>query len=582
MATVLRDPVDTRRDVDLLGDERVVPHRRVATRRSRRVIVVGVVLLGLLAAFAVHLAAYRAWVVDDSGISIAYAVNLVNGHGLVAQPGAAPVEAFSNPLWVGVLAGSDVVGLLGRPNLFGLPGYVVVIKGLAVLLHAAVLVCVAVVIHRVLTATRGRPPGFGLFLAAWAGTGLLLAANPSYVIWMGSGLENPFFAALVAGIAALATAAMPRPNRAAMLGLGLLAGLAALTRPDGLVYVGVLVVVAVLADASGRQRWALAASGLLVCVAVFGAYLAFRRAYFGAWLPNTAVAKDQGLPSLGDVARVETILRAYGWPLFVVAVLGTGVASMRAWRARNRTALRVVAVGLAVLGAGIATFVVLPTDWMRELRFLTPVWPLLSAAAVLGVVQLAAVVSSRPVRITAVVVLVAFGATVVPGWRTRAESFRAEPTLPLCFVADRYGTHFDAVVRALGRDPRTTAVLLPDIGGVLLASEVQVVDLAGLADVRLARLIADGADDEIADHVLTDLRPTAVHLHGDWVARSGLLDDARFRAAYMAILGEEDWVRADAIEATADPDATLTALRNRAARLRTADALGSCASTLFG
>ena len=40
------------------------------------------------------------WIIDDAGISFAYARNLAEGHGLVSQPGRVPVEGFSNFLWV--------------------------------------------------------------------------------------------------------------------------------------------------------------------------------------------------------------------------------------------------------------------------------------------------------------------------------------------------------------------------------------------------------------------------------------------------------------------------------------------------
>ena len=40
------------------------------------------------------------WVIDDAGISLAYSRTLAAGEGLRAQPGAPPVEGFSNPLWM--------------------------------------------------------------------------------------------------------------------------------------------------------------------------------------------------------------------------------------------------------------------------------------------------------------------------------------------------------------------------------------------------------------------------------------------------------------------------------------------------
>lgn len=51
-------------------------------------------LLGLL-----HCATYVHALSDDAFISLRYAANFANGHGLVYNPGETPVEGFSNPLF---------------------------------------------------------------------------------------------------------------------------------------------------------------------------------------------------------------------------------------------------------------------------------------------------------------------------------------------------------------------------------------------------------------------------------------------------------------------------------------------------
>src|SRR5215471_18948267 len=56
-----------------------------------------------LVVFSFHAWFFRDWIIDDAGISYVYARNLAVGAGLVAQPGQAPVEGYSNPLWVFVL-----------------------------------------------------------------------------------------------------------------------------------------------------------------------------------------------------------------------------------------------------------------------------------------------------------------------------------------------------------------------------------------------------------------------------------------------------------------------------------------------
>jgi hypothetical protein len=73
--------------------------------------------------YVAHASLFHSWIVDDAGISFAYARSLATGHGLVAQPGAAPVEGFSNPLWTLLLASCFGLGLfdpLWTPKLLGL------------------------------------------------------------------------------------------------------------------------------------------------------------------------------------------------------------------------------------------------------------------------------------------------------------------------------------------------------------------------------------------------------------------------------------------------------------------------------
>ena len=64
------------------------------------------VLALALLVFACHASLLSGWLIDDAGITLAYARNLAVGHGLVSQPGAQPLEGFSNPLWTLLLAGT--------------------------------------------------------------------------------------------------------------------------------------------------------------------------------------------------------------------------------------------------------------------------------------------------------------------------------------------------------------------------------------------------------------------------------------------------------------------------------------------
>src|SRR5258707_10517841 len=93
---------------------------------------------------ALHSAFYGHWIVDDAGLTFAYARSLSSGDGLVLQPGAAPVEGFSSPAWMALLVVGRWLGLFDHGAWVGTSDIVVFPK-------LAALVC-----------------SFGTFLAIYA------------------------------------------------------------------------------------------------------------------------------------------------------------------------------------------------------------------------------------------------------------------------------------------------------------------------------------------------------------------------------------------------------------------------------
>ena len=351
-------------------------------------------------------------------------------------------------------------------------------------------------------------------------------------------------------------------------------------------YAPLIVVVALLAlDANLRERAGLVLWSGATFACTFGAYLTFRVAYFGAWLPNTAVAKQQGLPALSDLNRLDHIAQGFGFPLTALAVVGGIAAWVTLRRDGNRAAIRVISAGFAVLAAALAAYVVLLTDWMRELRFLTAAWPLLSVAAILGIVQLVTLARSHAVRVVVAVALSMCALLIGPSWWDRAQQFADQPTISLCYVATTYGEHFNDAAQVLDLDPRSTSVLLPDIGGVLLASDFKVFDLAGLTDRDIARFMGDGGQGALADHILNKLRPTFIHIHDDWLVWSGLDGNPRLPADYVEVYvddyGAQEWVRRDTLARSENPAAALTALSASAQGLASRGNSGTCAGALF-
>jgi len=237
--------------------------------------------LGLLATLAVlvaHASFYR-FLCDDAFISFRYAHNLAQGYGLVFNPGFAPVEGYTNFLWVIVLAAFDALG--AKPE--------AVAPVLSILLTVLLWGLVARAALRVVPEGPWR---FAILLpTAW------LAVCRSVAVWSTSGLETRLFEVLVvAGVFRLIEdVARPESERPRFPVAAALLALAALTRPDGMLIGGASMPAAAgLLAMRRRLRFADAAAHAAVFGGIVGAHLLFRHAYYGEWVPNTYFAKVGG------------------------------------------------------------------------------------------------------------------------------------------------------------------------------------------------------------------------------------------------------------------------------------------------
>jgi hypothetical protein len=393
------------------------------------------------------------------------------------------------------------------------------------------------------------------------------AAVPSFVIWTMSGLENALLALAATGTAAVLVRAVVagrllEPSTAVWCGL--LAALAALTRPDGLVYAGAfpLAVLLLLRRADLARAARATALNLLVFAVPVGAYLAWRIAVFGEYLPNTAIAKSQGLPGLAAATRPGELVTYIGWPAALLAVAAVGAALARPGIRRRALVVLLVPLVLAVMAFGV-----LAPDWMGQLRFATPVWPLAALAAVVAVAVAAPQFAARARTAVAVLAMIAAavsGLAFVDGLR----AFRAAPTAPLCLVAQNTGWTINSYAEIV--DVPDPVLAAPDIGGAALVSNLRMVDIVGLADRRIAQFWAVGDITGLRTHLLRDVRPTFLTLNPDWARLTGLAVDHRLVAGYDKIAtspaGVTDWVRRDALG-----PGDLDALRIRAAEAVVAD-----------
>ncbi|WP_235999088.1 hypothetical protein [Qaidamihabitans albus] len=565
-----------------MAEHRSVEHRSVehrsAEQRSTALRPPGLgavtAVLGATALIGWHGSRFGNWIVDDAAITFAYARSIAEGHGPVLQPGAEPSEGFSNPSWLLLLTLGRLLGLFDHGRILGVPDYVVFPKALA-------LVCCAGIVaacHYAAARVTSRP-AVVTFVA-----GVLLAANPSFVIWSFSGLENALFALAVTWLAVVLFRAAV-DGRLAAPGIAVIAGalaaLAALTRPDGLIY-ALAYPLALLVLGERATLGASARSALLSSIAFafpVGGYLGWRYLEFGHLLSLPAVAKNQELPEFADLARSGELVEYVGAPAGIAFAVLVGLVLSRPSAARTGM-IPLLVTGLLAVGA----YAMLKPDWMGELRFATPVWALgAPAGALAGAAALRQVgIRGRVVLSAILAVALALSGTL---FASASEKFRAAPTVPMCVVAERFGRAFNGYADIAGIE--RGSLLLPDVGATALISRLRVVDLAGLTEPRIAEFWSNRQWTALRDHVYDELRPTFIHAHGVWGGRTGIVRDPRLDRDYALIRstseGSGDWVRRDAVSGPAELAELRAYARDEVARATAAAhgaSLGHCGPTL--
>lgn len=411
-------------------------------------------LLGLSAIAVIlllHVAAYN-FIADDAFIHLRYARNLIEGHGLVFNPGER-VEGFTSTLWVLVLAG---LGWLGGDLLV-----------CARVLGVLAALCTLLVTYRLLRhyLPAGIAPAWALIAPA------MLALNGSFACWAAGGLETPLFVLLaVSGVWSV----VERRHLLSAMTLALLC----LVRPEGIALAGMLALYQ-LYDLRGERNWVWIASWLSVAGAVT-AQLAFRFSYYGDLLPNSYYAKTGG--GLAQIMRGLRYLLEYsgdheGLPLMIIPALlillrgGPGlrlICGIAAflWAAAvwvggdglpmYRFSLAPLPFLLVVQGLTLAIAV----HWAKSRFDITPakVW-----AATLSCLAVWAVVEVSPPKLGPHYELYSFQKVEVPRWRRVGKWFAS------------HASEGDTI--AVG-----------PIGAISYDSRLRIYDILGLTDRHIARM----------------------------------------------------------------------------------------------
>ncbi|MEN4012991.1 MAG: hypothetical protein AB1453_03590 [Chloroflexota bacterium] len=259
---------------------------------------------------------------DDMMISMTYARNLAQGHGLVWNPGGERVEGFSNPLWVGLMA------------LFHLLPIAENWISLAVQISGGIFFIASLLVLRKV-AQQVAPGAARVALLAV----LLTAFYYPLSNWSLLGLEVSLLLLMVNAAMWLALRVLESGRFSR--GLYLLMGVATLVRVDAAVTYLTIWGLLVWFDKANRRRHLLE-GGLLLGLFIGGQTLA-RKLYYGEWVPNTYTLKVEGLPLWALLRRGVIVLWNFLKAMFLpLAVFPLTVLLFR----RDR---KVLLVGLVFL-----------------------------------------------------------------------------------------------------------------------------------------------------------------------------------------------------------------------------------------
>ena len=304
---------------------------------------------------------------DDAFISFRYVRNLLEGHGLVFNPGEY-VEGYSNFLWVLELAA--LWGLFGlRP------------EDAAPWLSVA---CTAGTLATMLWWVAHIPVLHHRRLVAWMALGLV-CSSATFAVWTsGGGLETRQFTFFV--VLAVVCLSLYRRRLRGLVAASLSLAAAAYTRPEGPLIAaccfGWFVVQRMVETGRLRpDRRLVRELAYLVgpFVVLVAAHFLFRYAYYGEWLPNTYYAK-----------HVQAWYEA-GFRYLWAAALETGLylllpLAFVALRARWKTQRDLAyALPLLCIFPHMAYVMRIGGDYF-EYRPLDFYWPLLAVPAAVGIV----------------------------------------------------------------------------------------------------------------------------------------------------------------------------------------------------
>jgi arabinofuranosyltransferase len=471
-----------------------------------RRLILGAVLIAVCAAgLLIHAGSYD-YVVDDAYISFRYARNLTEGHGLVFNPGER-VEGYTNFLWVilialGMRMGADPVRL-------------------AKALCFAFAVLSMITVYYYYGKMYGRR-AWERFLPVG-----LIAVSPPIAVWALGGLETTMFAFLVT--AAILAHIASRGRDGVPLASSMLVGLAALTRPEGMVFAAILFVDMLVKPK--RKRHILV--WLIPLALMYIPYFTWRYEYYGWLFPNTFYAKTGGGP--GQIVRgfayARDFLLSPGGVVCLLAVVPAAVERSR------RTLLPLVS---CIVWAGYV--VAIGGDGLAMYRFAVPVLPICYRLSAKGL----AIVFDRTGLGEATVAKnairgVALGICLLLVLSASLGSKERDFVLTDRMLVEGHWIPIGKWLRGYARPDESVAVGMA--GAIPYYSRLYTIDMLGITDPHIAHVKMADMGKGVAGHEKYDMRyvlarrPTYI-IHYPFRIKEAVITPAQFENEWNPGLAE--------------------------------------------
>ena len=475
--------------------QKMPSHRTPGAPAFRRELWVVFCAALLLTAYVWHAVALH-YVVDDAFITFRYVRNFVAGNGLVFNPGER-VEGYTNFLWALLL--SAFAFLFQKIDLL------LVAQVLGVLAGAATIL-LTIWFSKLLL---GRTGVVSLTAAA------LLASNSALCAWSTGGLETTLYTFLIA--AGTFAYLYYLENGVRPLLAPVLLALASMTRPDGVLFFGLLslhLAWTEIRQGRGPVSWR-TVRWVLGFAALFVPYYLWRLTYYGYPLPNTFYAKvGSGMQQyIRGMHYVAEYCGLFGAVLVTAAVLL--LLGRRKERWFQVLLLETVFYTLYVVYVG--------GDGLAYYRFLVPILPAVCLLIQEGLLEAAerAKLSGSPAPQRAVSVTLCLVVLAAMGFASRK-------SLPL-IVAGRSQTWYEPqsemhfpysaphrsylnfdnyfvdrqalAARWLEENaPKGAVLAATPAGSIAYYTNLRVIDMLGLNDVHIAHSKSTGMGKDRAGH----------------------------------------------------------------------------------